>query len=121
MHEMGAVVVSRLRLCSPGAAPDTRWRGLYVGDALSMHLGVQDVTVHDGEDSEDGKGGGSGMEGGRLGSRGWQLLGVVPSSWGLPGWSWRQWECPGTCACSTNGPCMHHAQTMGGIKPPRLM
>ena len=68
MHEMGAVVVSRLRLCSPGAAPDTRWRGLYVGDALSMHLGVQDVTVHDGEDSEDGKGGGSGMEGGRLGS-----------------------------------------------------
>ena len=99
------------------------------GDMLGMHLGVQ--CVHDGEDGEDSKGGsgedgedskgGSGAEGG---SQAWWLLGhlgVVPSSWGPPGWLWRPWECPGTRTCSTNGPCMHHAQTMGGIKAPRLM
>ena len=68
----GAVVVSRLRLRSPGAAPDTWRQGLYAGDALGTHLGVQCVTVRDGEDGEDGKGGGGGMEGGRLGSRAWR-------------------------------------------------
>ena len=73
------------------------------GDALGMHLGMQ--HVRDGEDSEDGKGGG-GAEGG---SRAWQLLGIVLSA------------CPGMCACSTNGLCMHHARTMGGIKALQLM
>ena len=82
-----------------------------MGDALGMHLGMQ--CVCDSEDGEDGKGGGGGMEGG---SQAWWLLGVIPSSWGLPGWPWRLWECPGTCACSTNGLCMDHAWTMGGIK-----
>ena len=43
------------------------------GDTLSMHLGMQ--HVHDGEDSEDSKGGG-GTEGG---SRAWQLLGIILS------------------------------------------
>ena len=85
------------------------------GDVLGMHLGIQ--HVHDGEDGEGSKGGG-GAEGG---SRAWQLLGVILLSWGPPGWLWRPWECPGTRACLTNGLCMHHAQTMGGIKAPRLM
>ena len=84
--------MSQLQLRSPGATPDMRQQGLYAGDMLGMHLGMQRVAVRDGEDSEDSKGGGSGMEGGRLGSRGWQLLGVIPLSWGLPGWSWRLWE-----------------------------
>ena len=85
------------------------------GDVLGMHLGVQ--RVHDGEDSEDSKGGGS-MEGG---SRAWRLLGVILLSWGPPGRLWRPWECPGMHACFTNGPCIDYAQTMGGIKAPRLM
>ena len=45
-----------------------------------MHLGVQ--RERDGEDSEDGKGGGS-AEGG---SRAWWLLGIILSSWGPPGY-----------------------------------
>ena len=60
--------MSQLWLHSPGATPDTRQQGLYVGDVLSMHLGMQHVAVRDGEDGEDGKGGSGGMEGGRLGS-----------------------------------------------------
>ena len=36
-------------------------QGLYMGDVLSMHLGMQ--CMHDGEDNEDGEGG-SGTEGG---------------------------------------------------------
>ena len=85
------------------------------GDVLDIHLGMQ--CVHDGKDSEDGKGGG-GVEGG---SQAWRLLGVIPLSWGPPGWLWRLWECPETHACLTNGPCMDHAQTMGGIKALQLM
>ena len=66
----------------PWGCTYTRQQGLCAGDALSMHLGVQRVR-----DGEDGKGGG-GAEGG---SRAWRLLGVVLSSWGPPGWSWRPW------------------------------
>ena len=117
MHEMGG----------PSSCPD------YSYAALGPHLtcgskGCMQVTrlaciwalqhVCDGEDSKDGKGGSGGMEGG---SRAWWLLGVIPSSLGLPGWSWRPWECPETRTCSKNGPCMHHACTMGGIKALRLM
>ena len=96
--------MSQLWLHSPGAAPDMQQQGLYVGDVLGMHLGMQ--HMHDGEDGEDGKGGSS-MEGG---SQAWQLLGVIPLPWGPPGWLWRPWECPGTHACSTIGPCMHHGR-----------
>ena len=117
MHEMGG----------PSSCPD------YGYAALGLHLthGSKSCTqgtrsariwalqcVHDGEDGEDGKGGGGGMEGG---SQAWWLLGVILLSWGLPGWSWRPWECPGTRTCLTNGLCMHHAWTMGGIKALRLM
>ena len=83
-----------------------------LGDTLGTHLGMQ--RVHDSEDSEDGKGG-SGVEGG---SRAWQLLSCHP---GPPGWLWRPCTCPGMCTCSTNGLCIHYAQTMGGIKALRLM
>ena len=83
MHEMGG----------PSSCPDYGYAALgplltrgSKGCTWGMHSACIWALqrVRDGEDSEDGKGGGGGMEGG---SRAWQLLGVVPLSWGLPGWS----------------------------------
>ena len=72
-HEIGgAVVMSQLWLHSPGATPDMQQQGMYAGDTLSTHLGMQ--CVCDSKDSEDGKGGSGSME---SDSQGWQLLGVI--------------------------------------------